>query len=148
MQTPSEGQCFLTTRHGPTTPSNHSVTSDDNEQLSLSDDDNSEDDILPAHGASQPAQESQKAASRDKGNAKAKSTPYAHGSASHSVIELQTQDGQDHKFDETDAYLKDVLRHWIFIRVRDVLVNILRLPTSWRVSLKSDIAAVQKDKGF
>ncbi|SJL01227.1 uncharacterized protein ARMOST_04545 [Armillaria ostoyae] len=135
---------------GPTTPSNHSVASgdDDEEQLSLSDDNNYEDDVLPVHRASQPVQEPQKAVSKDKYKAKVKSTPYAHGSASHSVVELQTQDGQDHKIDEADAYLKDDLRHRIFIEFETFLVNILHLPTDWRVSLKSDISTVQKDKGF
>ncbi|SJL01219.1 uncharacterized protein ARMOST_04537 [Armillaria ostoyae] len=119
----------------PTTPSNHSVASDEEEeeQLSLSDDNNYEDDVLPVHRASQPAQEPRKAVSKDKAKAKVKNTPYAHGSASHSVVELQTQDGQDHKIDEADAYLKDDLRHRIFIEFETFL---------------SDIAAVQKDKGF
>ncbi|PBK65634.1 hypothetical protein ARMSODRAFT_961000, partial [Armillaria solidipes] len=117
----------------PTTPSNHSVASDDDEQLSLSDDDNYKDD---------PRQ----AASKDK--AKVKNTPCAHGSASHLAVELQTQDGQNHKFDEAHAYLKDDLRHRIFIEFETFLVNILHLPTNWRISLKSDIAAVQKDKDF
>ncbi len=96
----------------------------------------------------QPAQEPQKAASKDKGKGKVKSTPYDHGSASHSVVELQTQDGQNHKIDEADAYLKDDLLHRIFIEFRTFLVNVLHLPTDWRASLKSDIAAVQKDKEF
>ncbi|PBK60806.1 hypothetical protein ARMSODRAFT_982044 [Armillaria solidipes] len=132
----SAGQCFLTTRCGAHHAFQSQRASDNDEQLSLSDDDNSEDDILPVHGASQPAQEPQKAALKDKGKVKAKSTPYAHESASHSVIELQTQDGQDHKIDETDAYLKDDLRHRIFIEFEMFLVNILHLPTNWRVSLK------------
>ncbi|KAK0490361.1 hypothetical protein IW261DRAFT_8410 [Armillaria novae-zelandiae] len=133
----------------PTTPSNHSIVSDDDdEQRLVSDDDSFEDDILLVHGASQPSQEPQKAASKDKAKAKVQSTPYAHGSASHSVVELQTQDGQKHKIDEADAYLKDDLRHRIFIEFETFLVKILHLPDNWRVSLESDIVAVQNDAEY
>ncbi|KAK0498106.1 hypothetical protein EDD18DRAFT_1156315 [Armillaria luteobubalina] len=114
----------------PAIPSNHS-----------SDDDSFEDGILPVHRASQPVQMPQKAG---RGNC----TPYARGSASHRVVELQTQDGQNHKIDEADAYLKDDLRHRIFIEFETFVINILHLPADWCVSLELDIAAVQKDEKF
>ncbi|KAK0231483.1 hypothetical protein IW262DRAFT_1292362 [Armillaria fumosa] len=136
----------------PATPSNHSVASDDNdEQRRVSDDDNFDDEISPLRGASQPAQmpqTPQKAASKDETKTEVQSTPYAHGSASHSVAELQTQDGQNHKMGEADAYLKDDLRHRIFIEFDTFLVKVLHLSADWRVSLKSDIAAVQKNAKY
>ncbi|KAK0498099.1 hypothetical protein EDD18DRAFT_77615 [Armillaria luteobubalina] len=133
----------------PTTPSNHStVSDDDDEQRGVSDDDSFEDDVLPVFGASQPSEKPQKTASKDKAKAKVQSTPYAHGSASHSVVELQTQDGQNHKIDEDDAYLKDDLRHRIFVEFDTFLVNILHLPDDWRNSLESDITAVQNDEEY
>ncbi|KAK0484246.1 hypothetical protein EDD18DRAFT_1112042 [Armillaria luteobubalina] len=70
------------------------------------------------------------------------------GSTSHSVVELQTQDGQNHKFDEADAYLKDDLRHRILVKFDAFLVNVLHLPDKWRDSLESDIAAVQEDEEY
>ncbi|KAK0479935.1 hypothetical protein EDD18DRAFT_1206378 [Armillaria luteobubalina] len=136
----------------PATPSDHSVASDnDDEQLVVSDDDNFEDEISPLREASQPAQmprTPQKAASKDNTTTEVQSTPYAHGSASHSVAKLQTQDGPNHKMDEADAYLKDDLWHRIFIEFDTFLVKILHLPADWRVSLKSDIAAVQVDEKY
>ncbi|KAK0452052.1 uncharacterized protein EV420DRAFT_704485 [Desarmillaria tabescens] len=79
---------------------------------------------------------------------KLQNTPYGHGSASHSVIELQTQDGQNHKVVEADAYLREDLRHRVFVDFETFLINILLLPNDWRVSLKLPIDAVKKDKAF
>ncbi|KAK0479930.1 hypothetical protein EDD18DRAFT_841061 [Armillaria luteobubalina] len=136
----------------PATPSDHSDASDnDDEQLVVSDDDNFEDEISPLREASQPAQmprTPQKAASKDNTTTEVQSTPYAHGSASHSVAKLQTQDGQNHKMDEPDAYLKDDLRHRIFVEFDTFLVKVLHLPADWRVSLKSNIATVQEDEKY
>ncbi|KAK0490347.1 hypothetical protein IW261DRAFT_1387665 [Armillaria novae-zelandiae] len=136
----------------PTTPSSHSVASDDDdEQLGVSEDDDFEDELSPLHEASQPAQvpqTPQKAALKDKASAEVQSTPYSHGSASYSVAELLTQDGQIHNMDEADAYLKDDLRYRIFIEFETFLVNVLHLPDNWRVALESDIAAVQNDTKF
>ncbi|KAK0498092.1 hypothetical protein EDD18DRAFT_1461191 [Armillaria luteobubalina] len=136
----------------PATPSDHSDASDNgDEQLVVSDDDNFEDEISLLREASQPAQmprTPQKAASKDNTTTDVQSTPYAHGSASHSVAELQTQDGQNHKMDEADAYLKDDLRHRIFVEFDTFLVKILHLPADWRVSLKSNIATVQEDEKY
>ncbi|KAK0191583.1 hypothetical protein F5146DRAFT_1121769 [Armillaria mellea] len=145
---PQQHHCSLSPDTVPTTPPNRSAASDDViDELDLSDDEDDEDDMLPVHRASQP-QTPQNAASKDKGKAKAQSTPYVRGSASHSVVELQTQDDQNHKFDEADAFLKDDLRHRIFIKFETFLVKVLHLPTDWRVSLKSEIATVQKDETF
>ncbi|KAK0490368.1 hypothetical protein IW261DRAFT_8982 [Armillaria novae-zelandiae] len=127
----------------PAAPLNHSVASDDDE-LGISDDDDFEGDILPVYGAWQRAQTPRKAASKGR----VICTPYAHGSADHSVVELQMRDGQIHKIDEADAYLKDDLRRQTFIEFETFLVNILHLPANWRVSLESEIAAVQRDEKF
>ncbi|KAK0209390.1 hypothetical protein IW262DRAFT_1529151 [Armillaria fumosa] len=99
-------------------PSNHSITSDDDsKQRGVSDDDSFKDDTLPIHGASQPSEKPQKAVSKDKAKAK-------------------TQDGQNHNIHKADAYLKDDLRHRIFIEFETFLVKVLHLPDNWRDSLK------------
>ncbi|KAK0209362.1 hypothetical protein IW262DRAFT_1529108 [Armillaria fumosa] len=114
----------------PTTPSNHSIASDDDgEQRGVSNDDSFKDDTLPIHGASQPSEKPQKAASKDKAKAK-------------------TQDGQNHNIHKADAYLKDDLWHWIFIEFETFLVKVLHLPDNWHDSLESDITAIQKDEEY
>ncbi|KAG7446129.1 uncharacterized protein BT62DRAFT_1076518 [Guyanagaster necrorhizus] len=114
----------------PTTPPNNgSITSDDN-------------DVLPVAGSSQ--QRKAKARPRPQ----LQNTPYGHGTASHSVIELQTVDGHDHNVTEMDAYLREDLRRRIFIEFETFLVKILHLPDDWRVSFKSVIDAVQDDPDF
>ncbi|KAK0191591.1 hypothetical protein F5146DRAFT_1121775 [Armillaria mellea] len=140
---PQQHHCSLSPDTVPTTPLNRSVASDEEEEdeTDLSDDEDDEDDMSPVHGASQP-QTPQNAASKDKGKAKVQSTPYAHGSASHSVVELQTQDGLNHKIDEADAFLKDDLRHRIFIEFETFLVKTGASLSSLKV------ATVQKDETF